>query len=119
MNKFDKVFNKLMCECKEQPVINEEGDIEASYHDKVKELFTKVLADEACDLAEIQFKNDAEKQKYIENAIKEYIDDIEAHIEGESEPEEFMTLADDVKLEKVKAAIADNSEAIFGKDIFA
>jgi hypothetical protein len=30
-----------------------------------------------------------------------------------------MTLADDVKSEKVKAAIADNSEAIFGKDIFA
>lgn len=119
MNKFDTVFNKLMCECKEQKIIKEDSDIEAAYHEKVKELFTNILADEACDLAEIQFKDEAEKQSYIDNAIDNYIDDIEEHIEGEAEPEEFMTLADDVKLEKVKAAIADNSEAIFGKDIFA
>jgi hypothetical protein len=113
-DKFNKLFKTLMCECK---LINE--DIEAEYHEKVKELFATILADEACDLAEIQFKDDAEKQSYIDNAINNYIDDIEAHIEGDVEPEAFMTLADDVKSEKVKAAIADNSEAIFGKDIFA
>lgn len=113
-NKFDKLFNTLMCECK---IIKE--DIEAEYHEKVKDLFAKILGDEACDLAEIQFKDDAEKKSYIDNAIDNYIDDIEAHIEGDVEPEAFMTLADDIKEEKVKAAIADNSESIFGKDIFA
>lgn len=117
MSKFDELFNKVICECQKQNVIEEDFD-EAAYSEKVKELFTKVLADEACDLAEIQFKDETEKQKYIENAIEQYIDDIEAHIEGDVEPEKFMTLADDVKLEKVKAAIADNSESIFGKDIF-
>jgi hypothetical protein len=114
-NKFDTLFSKIMCECKS--VINE--DINEEFHEKVKELFTKILSDEACDLAEIQFKDDAEKESYITNAINEYLDDIEEHIEGDVKPEEFMTLADDVKTEKVKAAIADNSESIFGKDIFA
>lgn len=114
-NKFDTLFNTLMCECK--AVIKE--DITEEYSEKVKELFTSILSDEACDLAEIQFKDDSEKQSYIDNAINNYIDDIEEHIEGEYTPEEFMTLADDVKREKVKAAIADNSESIFGKDIFA
>ena len=94
-------------------------NIEAAYNEKVTELFKKVLADEACDLAELVFKDENEKTAYIDNAVNEYIDDIQEHIEGEIEPEEFMVLADDVKLEKVKAAIADNSEAIFGKDIFA
>lgn len=115
-DKFIKIYKSLISECKGS-IINEE--IDEQYHEKVKELFTKVLSDEACDLAEIQFKDDSEKQSYIENAIKNFIDDIEEHIEGESTFEEFMTLADDVKLEKVKAAIADNSESIFGKDIFA
>ena len=55
----------------------------------------------------------------FDNAVETYIDDIEAHIEGDVDPEEFMTLADDIQEEKVKAAIADNSEAIFDKDIFA
>jgi hypothetical protein len=130
MNKFDELYNKLISECTnseivkeeldtENEVIKEEADIEQEYQEKVKELFAQVLADEACDLAEIQFKDDAEKQSYIDNAIANYIEDIEAHIEGEKEPEEFMTLADDVKRDLVKAAIADNSEAIFGKDIFA
>lgn len=116
-SKFDTLYTKIMCECKNHTLIKE--DIEQEYHEKVKELFAQILADEACDLAEIQFKDDAEKQSYIDNAISNYIDDIEAHIEGDKEPEEFMTLADDVKRELVKAAIADNSESIFGKDIFA
>ena len=119
MNKFDTVFNKLMCECKEQKIIKEDSDIEAAYSEKIKELFTSILSDEACDLAEIQFKDDAEKQSYIDNVINTCIDDIEEHVEGEFSPEEFMMLADDVKRERVKEAIADNSEAIFGKDIFA
>jgi hypothetical protein len=118
--KFDNLFKKIMCECKEQPVtITEENDIMPAYHEKINVLFAKVLADEACDLAEIIFKDEAEKQQYIDNAVDTYIDDIEAHIEGDVDPEEFMTLADDIQEEKVKAAIADNSEAIFGKDIFA
>ena len=117
--KFDSLFKKIMCECKEPVTITEENDIMTAYHEKIKELFSKILADEACDLAEIVFKDEAEKQQYIDNAIETYIDDIEAHIEGDVDPEEFMTLADDIQEEKVKAAIADNSEAIFGKDIFA
>ena len=112
MNKFDELYKQIINEC----VICEENE---DFSEKVKELFAKVLSDEACDLAEIVFKDETEKQKYIENAINEYVDDIEAHIEGDIEPEKFMTLADDIKLEKVKAAIADNSEAIFGKDIFS
>ena len=115
MSKFDELFSKIMCECK--TVIKEEVT-EEEFSNKVKELFVKVLADEACDLAEIQFKDDAEKQSYIDNAVDEYLDSIEEHILGDVEEEEFMALADDVKLEKVKAAVADNSEAIFGKDIF-
>lgn len=93
-------------------------DINADFSNKVSELFKKVLSDEACDLAELIFKNEAEKTAYIENAVKEYLDAIEEHITGDTEIETFMMLADDVKLEKVKAAIADNSETIFGKNIF-
>jgi hemerythrin-like domain-containing protein len=117
MSKFDELFSKIMCECK--TVIKEEVN-EEEFSNKVKELFVKVLAEEACDLAELIFKDDAEKQSYIDNAVSEYLDSIEEHILGDVEDESaFMTLADDVKLEKVKAAVADNSEAIFGKDIFA
>jgi hypothetical protein len=115
MNKFDELYGKIMCECAQ--VVKE--DISDEYTAKVKELFVKVLKDEACDLAELEFKDESEKQAYIENAVEQYLDDIEEHIEGDVEFEKFMTLADDVKLDKVKAAIADNSEAIFGKDIFA
>jgi hypothetical protein len=131
MNKFDELYQKLISECKcskeetietevnSDKIVTEEENIEAAYNEKVTELFKKVLADEACDLAELIFKDENEKTAYIDNAVNEYIDDIQEHIEGEIEPKEFMVLADDVKLEKVKAAIADNSEAIFGKDIFA
>lgn len=131
MNKFDELYKKLISECKSakeetvktdvdtDKIVTEDENIEAAYDEKVTELFKKVLADEACDLAQLVFKDENEKTVYIDNAVNEYIDDIQEHIEGEIEPEEFMALADDVKLEKVKAAIADNSEAIFGKDIFA
>jgi hypothetical protein len=115
--KFDNLYEKIMCECKSYNVIKE--DAEQEYQETVKELFTRILDEEACDLAELVFTSNAEKQDYITDAAIEYIDDIEEHIEGEYEPEEFMNLSYDEQCDLVKAAIADNSEAIFGVDIFA
>ena len=69
-------------------------------------------------------KTDFVSRQYIQEIAKinnqeiEYIDDIEAHIEGEYEPEEFINLSYDEQYDLVKAAVADNSEAIFGKNIF-
>lgn len=114
--KFDNLYEKIMCECKSYNVIKE--DIEQEYQETVKELFTRILDEEACDLAELVFTSNAEKQDYITGAVIEYIDDIEAHIEGEYEPEEFMNLSYDEQYDLVQAAIADNSESIFGIDIF-
>ena len=116
-SKFDTLFSKIMCECKNHAVIKE--DIEQEYQETVKELFTRILDEEACDLAELVFTDNDEKQDYITDAAIEYIDDIEEHIEGEYDPEEFMNLSYDEQYDLVKAAIADNSESIFGKDIFA
>jgi hypothetical protein len=114
--KFDNLYEKIMCECKSHNVIKE--DVEQEFQSTVKEIYSRILDDEACDLAGLVFTDNNEKQNYITNSIIEYIDDIEAHIEGEYEPEEFMNLSYDEQYELVQAAIADNSESIFGIDIF-
>ena len=61
--KFDTLYKKIMCECKNTSVINE--DIYQDYQETVKELFTQILDDEACDLAELVFTDNNEKQDYI------------------------------------------------------
>lgn len=121
MNAFDKLYKKIIFECKCKPVVKEDNAVEDfnAYQEKVKELFAKVLREEACDLAGLLFNSEAEKETYIADAAADYLDSIEILIEDQIDQNEFLLLDEEAQIEMVKSAIAENSEAIFGVDIFA
>lgn len=110
MSKFDKLYSKIIMEYVDSKSFE---DIE----NRIKNMFFEVMPD-ACDLAELLFNSQREKEIYIEGAWEEYSDDIIEQVAGSRSDDELVTIDDDQLKELVQQAIFDNSTSIFGKDIF-
>ena len=87
---------------------------EEKFTEVVKALFEENMKD-ACDLAECIFVSTEERNDFIQNAWKEYGDDIEAFVDGEGSIDEFLELHPWVQSEVVIGAIKANFESIFDK----
>ena len=80
----------------------------------IKNVFRKVMDEEACDLAELVFNSANEKSAFIENAWNDYGDDIEEHIIGScGEGDAFLDASEEKQKAYVRKAIKDNSDVIF------
>ena len=86
------------------------------YESVVKDLFVKHMTSDACDLAELIFTSEKEKEEYIENAWKDYGDDIIAFVDGWGAEEQFIDLSDNEKNEVMIEAIKANFRGIFEKN---
>ena len=85
------------------------------FEKEVKATFKKIMAEEACDLAEVLFNSEDEKSVFIANVWNDYGDDIEQHVYGAVTEAEFMNSTNAKKEELVRNAIKDNFESIFDK----
>lgn len=108
MRKFDTLFNKIITE-----YVNSE-DIE-DIETKIRDVFFKVMPD-ACDLAEMVFNSDKEREAYIFNVWVDFSDDIIEYVEGEFDEDELKNLDKDELEDAVKSAICNNSKSILGVD---
>lgn len=110
MNKFDKLYKKIILEYVNSKQFEE-------IEKRIKDMFFEIMPD-ACDLAKLEFNSQREKDIYISGAWEEYSDDIIEYVAG-SRSDEELSIIDDYQLkELVQSAIEYNSASIFGKDIF-
>lgn len=80
----------------------------------IKNVFRKIMSEEACDMAGIIFSSDNEKSAFIENAWIDYGDDIEEHIIGNcGEGDAFLDASQEEQEAYVREAIKDNSKSLF------
>ena len=74
---------------------------------------------EAIDIAAMLFKSIDEEKEFIKKAWNNYGDDIAEHIYGAiGDSADYDTLPKEERNRLMENAIADNSEPIFGFDIF-
>ena len=79
----------------------------------VYQKFVSIMANEACDMAEVLFTTEREKRHFIENTWADYGDDIESFVEGATDDFEGETEENQKNI--VRDAIEANFESIFDK----
>lgn len=85
------------------------------FEKEVQAFFKKIMAEEACDIADVIFTSIGEKKVFIANSWNDYGDDIEQYIYGAVTEDGFMKLTDEEKKDIMRNAIKDNFESIFDK----